>query len=202
VSRAVALGESHYDQKRGNVLVDVMLLPTGETYTAVVSSLYAGDGFGFYARIHKDDDLGVDIPSGDPRQGLIVSKRLWCKAGPPPTEIGTDEDEVMLIVEKDKNLRLKVSGSGKVVIDSPTIRLGDDNATEQVMLGTSFRTDQATMDTQLAIQLNAAGADPVLAAICPAAAAALVLAAVAIQTFENANAPAAQNYLSNVTNTK
>lgn len=116
-SRAYANAESYYDEKAG-VFVDVTLVPSGQEVTARVPSLYAGVGFGFYARIHADDELLVVLPNGDPAEGAIVVARLWSEADTPPTEAKDDPDEIMLVVEKDKHLRLKTTGEGKVAIQS------------------------------------------------------------------------------------
>lgn len=118
-SYAYANDESHYDAAHG-VFVDVTLAPSGQVLTARVPADYAGKGFGFYARIHKDDELLVVLPNGDPSDGPVVVARLWSQADTPPAEAGTDEDEVMLVVEKDKNLRLKTTGKGVVEVDSDT----------------------------------------------------------------------------------
>jgi hypothetical protein len=235
-SVAKALGESHVDSKYG-VFVDVQLMPTGERITARVPADYAGKGFGVYAKIHEGDDLALVIPSGDPCDGAVVVARLWSSAATPPQEAIDNPDEVMIIVEKDKNLRLKVSGEGlieldgdkditvkagervildgdKVVAKSGTVRLGDENATEQLVLGTTFRTNQKTMDTDfltyltlLATALTTAGGDPVLASLCSTAATNLVTAgtqvtalATSVNTFESG--AGSNNYLSQVTNTK
>ena len=146
-SHAYANGESHYDSAHG-VFVDVTLAPSGQVLTARVPSIYAGKGFGLYARIHKDDQLLVLLPNGDPAEGAVVLMRLWSQADTPPSEIGTDEDEVMLVVEKDKALRLKTTGSGKVEIDS--------DATVTIAVGSSSK---VTIDKDsIAV---AAGSNPV-----------------------------------------
>lgn len=116
-SRAYADDESYYDEKAG-VFVEVTMVPSGQSVTARVPASYAGSGFGFYARIHKDDEVLVILPNGDPADGAVVVARLWSEADVPPAEAKDDPDEVMLIVEKDKSLRLKTTGEGKVEIDS------------------------------------------------------------------------------------
>jgi len=187
VSLAVALGESKVDPKYG-VFVNVQLMPTGEKYTAVVASDYVGPGFGFYTPIHLHDDLIVVIPGGDPRLGVTVVKRLWTAADTPPAEAVLDPAEIMLVVEKDKNLRLKVTGSGKVEIDSdatvtlkagtdvvidgasrviaksPVVRLGDENATEQLVLGTTYRAKEAVSNTAVQAAHSSSAAFYTLAA--------------------------------------
>jgi hypothetical protein len=98
------------------VFVEVLLMPSGMTETARVGAMYAGNGFGFYAPLHKDDEVLVCAPSGDPDEGLVVTQRLWSPADPPPAAIATYPTDVTLVVEKDKALRLNVSGGGKVYI--------------------------------------------------------------------------------------
>jgi hypothetical protein len=229
VSLAVALGESHVDPAYG-VFVNVQLMPTGEKYTAIVAADYVGPSFGFYTPIHLHDDLIVVIPGGDPRLGVTVVKRLWTAADLPPAEAVLDPTEVMLVVEPDKNLRLKVTGAGKVEIDSdatvtlkaPAVRLGEEAATEQLVLGTTYRGNEDTMITALntlVAALNtfagaittaivadlAASAPPVayvvpntLLPICTALATAGATFQTAIGTFQGA----AATYLSTVSNTK
>lgn len=130
-SIAYALDESYYDKDHG-VFVNVRAAPSGQKLTARVPSFYSGPSFGFYARIHKDDQLAVLIPNGEQAEGAIVIARLWSAADPPPAEVDNDLDEVMLIVEKDKPLRLKTSGNGKVEIDSDetvTVAVGSSKVT-------------------------------------------------------------------------
>jgi len=117
VSLAIAMGEAKVQEKEG-VFVDVTLIPTGEQYTARVTADYAGKGFGFYAPVHKDDELVVVLPSGDAAEGCVVVARTWSAADIPPQAAVDDAGEVMLVVEDGHNLRLKVTGSGKVLINS------------------------------------------------------------------------------------
>lgn len=141
-SLAFAKGESFVDEKSG-VFVDVMLAPSGEQVTARVAPDYAGKGFGFYAPVHVDDELLVVLPNGEQAEGAVVVRRLWSQADPPPTDAVADPTEVMLVVEKDRNLRLRVSGTGvvevnseaKVIVTSPTILLGSKDSAEPVPLG-------------------------------------------------------------------
>jgi hypothetical protein len=138
---AVALDDSKVDPAFG-VFVNVQLMPSGEKYTAIVGADYEGPGFGLYSRIKRDDDLVVMIPLGDPRAGVHVIRRLWSAADGPPAEAVLDPTEVMLVVEPNRNLRLKVTGTGKVEIDSaatvtvncPDIRLGDLAPTDFVAM--------------------------------------------------------------------
>jgi len=133
-SLAVALGDSVVDEKHG-VFVDVMLVPTEEEYTARLAPGYAGSGFGLYYPVKKDDELVVHAPSGDPANGLVASAILWSAADKPPQETVDEPEGVHLVVEPEKNLRLKVSGGGRVhvtsedrvVVEAPQVHLGADN---------------------------------------------------------------------------
>jgi hypothetical protein len=279
-SLARALGESQVDAQHG-VFVDVQLLPSGETLTARVPADYAGKSFGFYARIHKDDDLVVALPGGDPANGPVVIARLWSNADTPPQEAIDAPDDIMLVVEKDKKLLIKTSGSGtvtitsagkvtitsdnqvavtakdnislstdkdfsatakgaasvhsdgkaaidssqKVTVSAPSVALGQDAATQALVLGTTYRAAQTILDLSLsavftalatAVQaagssLNTAGADQSFIGVASQAAAscgqagvaltgataAVTAAAAAVTAFE----AAAATYLSTVVKT-
>lgn len=116
-SLAVARGESVVNPQHG-VFVNVTLLPTGEKYTARVPSIYAGAGFGLYSKIHDGDELLVAIPSGNAAEGPVVVSRLWSASDLPPQDAITTPDDVILVVEQDKNLHIKVQGQGQVNIDT------------------------------------------------------------------------------------
>jgi hypothetical protein len=183
-SYAYANAESFYDAAHG-VFVDVTLTPSGQVVTARVPSIYAGTGFGLYAKVHKDDELLVVLPNGEQAEGAVIVARLWSAADKPPSEAGVDPNEVMLIVEKDKHLRLKTTGGGKVEIDSEAqvtlqcdkVRLGDRDSTEQVVWGTTFRLNQKQMDQTVAAQLTAEGAAETAEGVALTAAAASIIAA-------------------------
>lgn len=175
VSLAVALDESFVEADEG-VFVKVMLLPTGEEMLARVGAAYAGKGFGLYAGIHKDDELKVELPSGDPAEGPVVTARLWSAADTPPQEVVDHPEEVLLVVEKDKNLRLITSGAGKIYVKGETVtletqkaRLGAEDATEAVILGNTYRTHEDTLNTAMAGKATAdAAADAAVAALLAA----------------------------------
>lgn len=130
VSLAIATEDSVVDQEHG-VFVDVTLVPSGEEYTARVPADYAGGGFGFYAKIREDDELVVVVPTGDAAEGPVVVSRLWSAADLPPQQAVDDPEEVMLIVEEGKNLRLTTSGSGSIVIESGDVKIGSENASKE-----------------------------------------------------------------------
>ncbi len=120
VSLAIATEDSQVDETHG-VFVDVKLMPTEEPYTARVGAIYAGDAFGIYTRIRKDDELAVVIPSGNATEGVVVLARLWSQADKPPTgapaSIKDNPEDVIIVVEPEKNLRVKLTGGGQYIMD-------------------------------------------------------------------------------------
>jgi hypothetical protein len=235
VSLAVALGESAVDEDHG-VFVDVQLVPSGEEYTARMAPGYAGNGFGLYHRIHEGDELKVEAPSGDPAQGVIVSSILWSAADKPPTEVKDNPEDFVLVVEKDKNLKIFTAGGGNVEMTSEStvglitdsVRLGELAASEQLLLGTTYRGQEGTMNGVLGPNFTADGVSwtavaaafaaasteitTIFAALYPltatyltalgTAATALATTAAGNGTAVSAFESAAATYLSNVSKTK
>jgi len=144
VSLAVAKADSMVMDD--GVFVDVTLVPSGEEITARVGADYEGPGFGFYSKIKKDDDLVVAIPSGDSSIGSVVIKRLWSAADAPPDKADTYKDDVVLVIEKDKNIRITVSGGG-------TVCLGDFDPAEFVALADKVKSEfQKVADHQALLE--------------------------------------------------
>src|SRR5713226_4453753 len=50
-------------------LADVLLMPSEDQETARIGAIYAGNGWGIYAPLYKDDEVIVSAPSGDPDHG-------------------------------------------------------------------------------------------------------------------------------------
>jgi uncharacterized protein involved in type VI secretion and phage assembly len=162
------------------MFVDVVLLPHGDSLTARVPAEYAGKGFGLYAKIYENDELLIEIPRGDPAEGPVVVRRLWNKRDKPPDEAVANPEDVVLVVQKDKHLRLITSGSGKayvksadtVTLESPKVRLGAEDATEKLVLGNTYK----GAEQQFLAQLNAAAATLTAAGASLSAAGALMVA--------------------------
>ncbi len=136
VSYAVLISEPYIESQEGqqDVVVDIQLMPTGEEETARVGAIYAGNGFGFYAPLHEGDEVLVCAPSGDPDEGLVVMQRLWSPADPPPQAVYENPEDMTLVVESGKNLRMKMLGSGTAYItaEDGKVVLGDEAATRGV----------------------------------------------------------------------
>lgn len=144
VSYAIVQSEPVVETAQGqqDVFVDVLLVPTMQPDTARLCADYAGNGFGLYTPLHKDDEVVVIAPSGDPDEGLVIARRCWSPSDRPPAEAGQFPDDVLLVVEPGKNVRITTSGGGKVF-------LGDAEAAQPVALGgtVSATADMATWMT-------------------------------------------------------
>jgi len=120
VSYAVLTSEPYIETVDGrqDVVVDLVLMPSLQEETARVGSIYAGNGFGFYAPMHKDDEVLVVAPSGDPDAGLVVMQRMWSPADPPPPELKENPEDVTLVIEEGKSLHLMTMGGGTIYLDA------------------------------------------------------------------------------------
>jgi len=174
ISIGYAVGESKLDAEHGD-FVEVVLLPSQLELTCRVPQDYAGAQFGSNAgRIHKDDEVLVLIPDGDPAHGGTVIARYWSASDKPPALATSNPKDWVLELEKDLNWRTKLNGAGKAYLEAETttlqtgkVRLGAEDATEAVILGTSYRNAQAQLDTQVnaaLAQLTSAGAQMAAAA--------------------------------------
>lgn len=165
VSYAVLISEPYIEPQVGqqDVVVDIQLMPTGEEETARVGAIYAGNGFGLYAPLHEGDEVLVCAPSGDPDEGLVVMQRLWSPADPPPQAVYDHPEDVTLVVEAGKNLRLNVQGAGNLIlqVDTGKIYLGSPDNTEPAAKGETLKSYlesiKATFDNH-AHQVTTAGA--------------------------------------------
>jgi hypothetical protein len=171
-SIAYALGESRVDPAYGH-LVEVKLLPSEQNITCRVKQDYAGKSFGDHkGLIHKHDELVIVIPDGDPAHGGFVIARVWGSDDVPPDLVTGSPGDIVEVLEEDLNWYLKAQGTGKITAEAETVtlksdkvRLGDEGATERVLLGTVFRSNQNLMHegpAGLEIQFAALGAAIVL----------------------------------------
>ncbi len=201
-SYAYAMEDSSIDPDHGH-FVDVKLLPTKLQVTVRVPQQYAGGRFGNnYGVIHKDDELVVLFPDGDPAAGGFAVMRAWSAADKPPELWTANPGDVGCVVEQDLNYRVLLSGTGeflvesaqKAVIAAPTVvaeadnvRLGAEGATEALILGTTYRAQEFAMNTALqaglatiaaaGAQISAAGALHIIPIVGPMLAAPLLSAA-------------------------
>lgn len=100
------------------VFADVLLMPSNVKTTCRVAQEYAGDGFGLYTPVLVDDEVLVEAPSGDPDNGLILTRRLYSKSDPPPEEAVDNPDDVLMVIRPGKTMRILVDDPGQVEIRS------------------------------------------------------------------------------------
>lgn len=131
---SLAIVQSVVIDEAAGVFCDVLLMPSKRRETARLGAAYAGSGFGFYAPVKVDDEVLVTAPGGDPAQGLVITQRLWSPADVPPAGLESTPEDVVLVVETDKSLRLTVQGGGDVVVtaDEGKVKLGGDAASKGV----------------------------------------------------------------------
>ncbi len=114
------------------VFVDVLVMPDKQYATARLGVEYAGNGWGLYAPLEVDDEVLVEVPNGDFNNGLVITRRLFSRADPPPSEVGENPTDFLLFVKPGKTLRMIVSGGGDAVIEARgdgVVRLGSESAT-------------------------------------------------------------------------
>jgi len=99
------------------VFASLVLVPSELEVTARVAALYAGPGFGLYAPVEVDDEVLAVAPSGDPSEGYVVLPRLWSASDPPPAAARQNQGDLVLVVRDGRNLRVDVSGGGKVMVN-------------------------------------------------------------------------------------
>jgi hypothetical protein len=107
------VADVHLDPDYG-LLADVTLLPTEDDVTVRVSTLYAGNGFGLYARLAVDDEVLIEFPDGTLEGGGWLVGRSWNAADKPIAV--ADDEAVVLVVEKDATVRLEVLGAGNILL--------------------------------------------------------------------------------------
>lgn len=138
---SLAIVQSVVIDEAAGVFCNVLLMPSKRRETARLGAAYAGSGFGFYAPVKVDDEVLVTAPGGDPAQGLVITQRLWSPADVPPAGLESTPEDVVLVVEPDKSLRLTVQGGGNVIlaVDTGKVFLGSETGTEAVAKGESLK---------------------------------------------------------------
>lgn len=143
-SYGYAKDESMLDEEHGDFL-DVVLLPSQLEVTVRVPQTYAGKEFGNNdGRIHKDDEVVIVFPDGDPSSGGFVSARFWSKADPPPKLVKDYPKDIVRVIEKDINLRYEFV-DGKALA---TMKIGDFDVTidnSESPTTATFKTDDGNV---------------------------------------------------------
>jgi hypothetical protein len=134
VTVALAVVTDFFFDKDHGPFAEVLVMPDGISDTVRVGSIYAGPGFGLYIPLAKDDEVLVAYPSGEWDHGGVIISRQWSKSDAPPSEANDNKADLLLHVEKDKNLRIITEGQGNIVlqVDSGKVLLGNENNTQPV----------------------------------------------------------------------
>lgn len=127
-------------------LVDVTLLPDGDPETVKLGACYAGPSFGAYFPVDVDDLVIVAFPSGDYDHGGVIVARVWSPAEVPSDLAKNNPDDISIVVKKDTNMRMRVFGSGNLIIacENGKVLLGDETGTQPVARKTD-PTDNGTL---------------------------------------------------------
>ena len=128
-------GGSHWQVKDGKLLIEVETLPDGIDLTCRLATWGSGGGFGGWSIPRVGSIVAVLVPDGMPEFHPIVIGVLDCNAT--PTGVG----EGMTLIADDRT----------VAIRAPKVQLGDSDATEQAVLGTTQATELATLVGDLAL---------------------------------------------------
>lgn len=137
----------HVDATDGP-FVDVLLLPSRLGDTARVGAEYAGSGFGLYLPLAVDDEVLVGAPSGSPDEGLVVLRRLWSAADPPPATAADKPADLLLQVKEDAHLRIVGTGATNVVLQvaDGRLKLGAETGLQPAVLGDDLETRLANLE--------------------------------------------------------
>lgn len=180
VSRAVL---SRVDDSKRMQIVQLSILDD-----EVHDDIERFQNYGFTSVPQEGAEAAVIFVGGGRDHGLAVAvdDRRYRVKGLQDGEVAVYSDQGDKIVIK-RGGTIEITASTKVVISTPLAELTGN--TQAAVLGTAYRTAEATMHSTLTAQLAAAGtalataaADPTLLGLAPLAAAALATAGTAITT--------------------
>lgn len=141
----------------GGAFVDFITMPEQQEGTARVGLAYAGDKFGLWLPIEVGDIVVIGSPNADPNSVQTVVARLWVGADPPSQLARDKPDDISWVVKKgvaftltteEADYIVKTQTSGKIELESAgdinlkvggTGHLGADDASEALVLGTTYR---------------------------------------------------------------
>lgn len=117
--------------------------------TVRVEPDFAGDGFGFFLSRPKEGDEVVCVwPNGNYSGGGVLVKRLWSPAAQVPKKAVDNPDDCLLLLDKDRTLRMQVQGQGNValIVDQGKVLLAAESGT----LAVARKTDKLTASAAMA----------------------------------------------------
>ncbi len=168
------------------VSVDVLLHPAMQHVTCRYPGLQGGASGSVYAPIRPGDEVLVEIPDGDMRQAPVITKVMSGEHSRLP--LGDDRKPIwrndrILVYGNGNKVHIKVTGGAEVVVNvdgsvevtGTKVTLGEADATEQLVKGTTYRSAEAKLNdaaTGLQFQFTslasaATGAGPPVAALAP-----------------------------------
>lgn len=97
--------------------------------TVSIAPDYAGNGFGLFIPPSQGDQVIVLWIDGHPDNGGVIVKRLWSASDPPPDLAKNNPADIVLIANKDVNIRIVAQGQGNIVVatDQGKVQLGDED---------------------------------------------------------------------------
>lgn len=156
----------------------------------------ADDASRIYISMNSDVDANFEIEAGEgagPSAAIAVKSdeiRLIARNG--MKIVVGDGEPFSFVVEADGKVTVEaasdvfVKSDTKAVIEAPTVNLGGDNATENVILGLTFLTQLQTMLTAMSTELGGAGTFLTIPGVAhPASVAAISTFLAAIETFKS-----------------
>jgi hypothetical protein len=114
------------------VKADIYLMPWMLEETARVPCCYAGPGFGSYYPLQEGDEVLVACPDGDHNAGWAVVSRYHSPSDPPPAEVVSHPEDVLIRVKSGQTIRILVEDGGMV-------KLGAEDGIEPAVLGTKLK---------------------------------------------------------------
>ena len=156
----------------GGAFGDFITMPEQQEGTARVGLAYAGDKFGLWLPVEVGDIVVIGSPNADPNSVQTVVARLWVGADPPSQLARDKPDDISWVVKKgvaftltteEADYTVKTQTSGKIELESAgdinlklanssgTGHLGSDDATEALVLGTTYRNAEQTLDDKIQV---------------------------------------------------
>ena len=106
----------------------VTLHPSGDIHTARVG------GSEMWEPLTIDDEVVVACPSGDPMEGIVVTRRLWSAADPPDARVVANPDDLWLISKSKVDAHV-IAGGALEVGASKDVTVSSDNGAVTITVG-------------------------------------------------------------------
>lgn len=191
--------------------VDVLLSPTMQHVTARYPGVQGGATGTIYTPIRPGDEVLVEIPEGSLAWPPVITRILsgeHSRLPMNPDRTPIWQNDRILVHGRGVKVQVMAEGAGAGQVNAltdGTVTLGADTATEQLVKGTTYRDNQATLHSTLvtlmqaaATACHAATSPATVITACQAIATMLDGAVTAINRFEGQS----DAYLSTVSKTE